>query len=124
MLLQEGLRQPVIAADGHTYERTSFYSFLPYSQFEHQKPDFGQPRVCIEIWHICLTSNWTFGLTSSAQLLQACDISVIRVAVLQVPRCGIYAVNQSQLASPVIGQKFGNALNLSGICLNTKRYLP
>ena len=49
MLLQEGLRQSVIAADGHTYERTAIEIWL----LQHNE----SPVTGLAFTHFCLIPN-------------------------------------------------------------------
>jgi len=49
MLLQEVLRQPVIAADGHTYEKTAIEEWL----LQHN----ASPVTRLALAHFCLVPN-------------------------------------------------------------------
>ncbi len=49
MLLQEALRQPVLAADGHTYERTAIEEWL----LQHDE----SPVTALALAHFCLIPN-------------------------------------------------------------------
>ena len=49
MLLQEVLRQPVIAADGHTYEKTAIEAWL----LQHN----ASPVTQLAFAHFCLVPN-------------------------------------------------------------------
>ncbi len=63
MLLQEGLRQPVIAADGHTYERIAIEEWL----LQHD----GSPVTGLAFSHSCLIPNLSIGSLISGNLESA-----------------------------------------------------